>query len=90
MGNCTYGRNIKENWAKTGTKSLNGGEKSMKKLLITVVAVVVVMVTIASAQATIKTLAVTQVWQHKDTNMWCNVCGAGVIHPVHSPGCNLL
>ncbi|MCD6380013.1 hypothetical protein J7M07_06185, partial [bacterium] len=60
----------------------------MKKMLITVVAVVILMATIVSAQATIKTLAVTQVWQHKDTNMWCNVCGAGVIHPVHSPGCS--
>jgi len=26
------------------------------------------------------TLAVPQVWQHKDTNMWCNVCGAGIAH----------
>lgn len=60
----------------------------MKKMLMAVIAVVFLMTVVASAQATIKILPVTQVWQHKDTNMWCNVCGAGIAHPVHSPGCN--
>jgi len=34
----------------------------------------------ATSFATGVYLAVPQVWQHKDTNMWCNVCGAGIAH----------
>lgn len=34
-------------------------------------------------------LAVPQAWQHKDTNMWCNVCGAGIAHAAnHATQCN--
>ncbi len=60
----------------------------MRKVLITAAAFLFLITAVGSAQAVQKTLAVTQVWQHKDTNMFCNVCGAGVTHPVHSPGCN--
>jgi len=40
----------------------------MKKLLI-VTLLLCTVVSAASLNATVKTLAVTQVWQHKDTNM---------------------
>lgn len=59
----------------------------MRKLLLMVLAVVFTAASTCPLQAAQKTLAVTQVWQHKDTSMWCNICGAGAIHPVHSPGC---
>jgi len=60
----------------------------VRKLLLALFVVIFISAAADSALAAQKTLPVTQVWQHKDTSMWCNVCGAGAIHPVHSPGCN--
>jgi len=60
----------------------------MRKLLTFFILVSILIAISIQSNATVKTLPVTQVWQHKDTNMWCVICGAGVAHPVHSPGCN--
>ncbi len=52
----------------------------MKRLVFTSIMFAMILAMAATCFAAQVLLAVPQVWQHKDTNMWCNVCGAGVIH----------
>jgi hypothetical protein len=61
----------------------------MKRLVCTSVICVFLLLLAGTSFATQVTLAIPQAWQHKDTNMWCNVCGAGVIHAWnHATQCN--
>jgi hypothetical protein len=62
----------------------------MKTRSIPVALIALLLVLPVLTSAKIVRLPVPQAWQHKDTNMWCNVCQAGVVHPVNHaapPGC---
>lgn len=53
----------------------------MKHLIFVLVIFALMLVMSSSAFAVLATLNIQQLWQHKDTNMWCNVCNAGIVHP---------
>ena len=61
----------------------------MKRLVFASIICAMLLAVAGTSFAAQVLLAVPQAWQHKDTNMWCNVCGAGVIHAWnHATLCN--